>query len=676
MGRTVSAPDALNDGSAPQIPFPREIAAATIDYRYAWDDNWIPMPEAEFVSASLTSAHGGISQCAFRRRYGSVKMPFEPDYVTRDPYVALNLWIRARIYFEGADGAGMQPHTVFVGMILSEDRTVHNTGRSLDGSDVPSGEQVWQAVGPMAILDRIHISRSFWGDGAGGTDEIGWLPEINYRDRKRRLIGNRSDDLGPDDVYLYGGRSTWTARQYIDYLLEKFAKQGAAPANPPWRLTGSALPALDDIARDIPLGEVETVASIMRRIIHPRFGLDFTASWYGDSATTTLGFDIDVFALSPYEYSFNAQTLPANPDALTIVTPHEPELFSVHLSKSSEHAFDELRVRGARVVVCCSLEGDALTKRWSDALEAQYISLSGLGTQFADLIRRRPAFRDVFQAFGAPDDWDHNGGTAAPVFDLNGELVGTGAVSQALIRETLPWLPLVVGGFYGAVPPVEQSLTDADPGYSGPLLFVRERATGWRLNAFDADIGVGPLAHGIGVQCSSNPNHILAANQSMATAHEYPYFAWEDAVATVAFRLDQAIELGFDVPADERIGDGSRHVVHMPEAEVWVLVEGTAVDVDPSTGAIIRAPETIILRDDTDRMAVTMAGEIARHYLFRGRASCRAIGHAAWAQFVGQILGVIDEGGFSNDIQGAITSVTWTTHGESVQTQITAGLVR
>lgn len=109
-------------------------------------------------------------------------------------------------------------------------------------------------------------------------------------------------------------------------------------------------------------------------------------------------------------------------------------------------------------------------------------------------------------------------------------------------------------------------------------------------------------------------------------------------------------------------GDGS--AVEIPvDAELWVLAPNTIVDVVTdgmgSTGGSTKTsgPALRVLRNDADRLALRMAGAIARYVISRGRASLTYRGIKPWTYLVGHVLTVADEAGDVQQIQAVVTSV-------------------
>ncbi len=74
---------------------------------------------------------------------------------------------------------------------------------------------------------------------------------------------------------------------------------------------------------------------------------------------------------------------------------------------------------------------------------------------------------------------------------------------------------------------------------------------------------------------------------------------------------------------------------------------------------ITGGPTGRVLRDDTERLAMVMAGTIARYYRGRVRAETRIKGLVNFGSLLGHIVTYLDDGGSAAAMQAPITSVAW-----------------
>jgi hypothetical protein len=294
----------------------------------------------------------------------------------------------------------------------------------------------------------------------------------------------------------------------------------------------------------------------------------------------------------------------------------------------------------------------------------------------------------VYQLYLAPVAFDLHALGADVGLDPSGNLlVGDGAGNcppwQARIRRTLHWLPLVAGWDYTVDPAVNNNPNAADPDYRpqflSPLVWLWDVLNGGFVPAEQNHVAVGIPRNGLGIRLHARPPHLLASQvgtwgdkagqiQSRTAAR----FRWDATAATVAFELDSRIKLEYSVPGSD-VTDGTEEIF-ISDAEMWLLAKGTALQIDDddvttldSSGDAVR-----ILRDDRPRLAMVMAGAIARYCSRRTRAEVTAQGLCPWGGFVGQILGVVSTGSDIEAVDAPITRVEWT-GGKNPRTVISTG---
>ena len=179
------------------------------------------------------------------------------------------------------------------------------------------------------------------------------------------------------------------------------------------------------------------------------------------------------------------------------------------------------------------------------------------------------------------------------------------------------------------------------------------------------------------IHVNASPNHLLARNHwtsAAATAIE-PLYDWQTLVATVAIETDQRLELS-SVIKDARPSDGVM-VIHDDSAELWYLAPNTAVMV-AGNGNLLRSPgRQVVLRNDADRLALILAGAIARYGRPRARAEIVYRGLLPMGHLLGNILTVVEQpGSDALNIQAPITAVEWEMVGGRPTTTVRAGFAR
>lgn len=660
--------------------FPRQGCFPIVYLKQNWADDWLWCPELELIGGQDCSASHGLSRIELRRRYGQIKLPWQTDLYTTIPWNNLDNWW-VEVYYFGDIGYVR----VFLGRISGEQRDVHGSDQG------PSGEQRWIAVGPLHLLRKIPVSRSFWWVD-GETKEIGWVPPLNNSDDRHGLVGNRTE-LQEDTTYLYAGdylanEYIWSYKDYIEYLLHHFV----TPAVEPTFTLGGQTEVLESLSEPVQFGESQTVAEILGRLIDPRLGVDYCLR------PTEDGFEIHVFCLTSEAYSFGDCTLPRNPDMVRIYSSELTDNLTTRIARSADHSYDKIRVLGRRMVVCCTLYADCfgahnpnpegtatLEPKWSAALQTEYEST--IGAEWGDMdgdgmplpmtaanrddFHRREKFRTVYQLLGAPHDW----APMPPLLDAAGEFdehaylfpLDSEKQYQHKIRRTLSWLPLRQGWDYSEYPPASLSAEGGLDDFQPPFVLVADRYSGdpsdsgyrWLL-AEAAGISVSVSQTDWGFQLHAPiphlldyPNWLSGSDTEIMSRYCYDYL-----LATLAFECDQRVQITWEAPESSNIGTKDYMV---SDAEFWLLAPSTVLGVMDDNPRHLRrsGAQPIVLRNDNDRLAQVMAGAIARYWQERAQATITVAGLYPWGGLLGQILTVIEEGGNTDTIQAAITEVSW-----------------
>ena len=714
MATTIIGPEST------QIPFSSQ--STLISMRAAIGDEWQAMPELDLEHATAeTCGQGGAGEMIFSRRYGMVKHPWEADFSSKEPIDIIGWWARLEVIDQDSGRS-----RVWEGKVFTEQREVH--GSSLG----PSGIQRWTAAEPMAILDRISVSTSWWADDANNLSEIGWCPDFNKRDHQGVAVGNRTEEMPDDRSYVFGGTDLWTRRDMVEYLLQRYVGES-------WKITGQD-EILDQVSDTVEIPHGATVGRILAHIIPRKLGIDFVIR-----ATEDGYFELQVFSLLGKAYSFGETSIPVNPNLVQFEAGQALDNPLTVMVRTREHSYSRIRILGARILVCCTLRGDdgSLVPRWSPSLEAAYrqgvlkqnengdlVPDTDAGAEDQDRFRASSRFEPVFQQFGPPNDWDFQGGEAAPATSPDGDLdPGAGTTilgaKQRKIRETEDHLPMLEGWDYSTDPPTDETLEGVEPSLVRPMAWVYEEEVevlGYRSNdgwiwyvedlegmtqqekeqrgltgsdltknfeivwkgryvlAETVSIHVGAPARDIGTFLNCSPNHVLALNHFdpgsdalNAESMHQPKFDYEKIVATIAYRSDERLKLEYQVPGLEGVTEeGSIDVVD-ESLQLWYMAPSTVLRVDESTGEFVTSgPQGRVLRNDASRAALLMAGAVARYVEERVRAIVHVKGFMPATDLLGQIVSYVQEGGDLYTVQAPITSVEYK-GGEKPSTVIKAG---
>lgn len=611
------------------------------------------------VCVATSQAHD-LPRLEFRRAYGDAMQSWEADF-TPDvpPRDIVGQWATLSLL-----GAGGQSR-VFVGKITNEVRKVF--GPTANGA--PSGWQRWVAYGPFQLLLKATVTSAFYD--VNGEAVEGLTQSFNVRDELGTIVGNRSSSI-IGTSYVFGGSDLWTRRQVIEYLLNRFTGQDFGGFT--WTISGDT--GLLDVAADVvEVGRAQSVGSVIRSILSPQFGLDFTVDLYGG------GFEIRAFSISLEGATYLGTQVPRNARKITLQASDRVDVVDTTVTRSTDQNYSRILVKGARVVSAFSLraEDGTLVKKWADADETTYkagTGASGDSPALHDDARRRIALQSVYQVLGAPDTFKLDDVAASPEINDDGQVVGFGQLHQNTRRRTLNWLPLRENTDYSTEIPADSSPGSHQADLLEPMVFLFDEETE-RYQLSDR-LGVGLSIGGAdwGVRLNSEPNHLLAANQFAGAngTEQQPRFDYTKAIATIAVELDTRLQLEL-TRAD---GDGTTLEIEVPGAELWCVSPGAVVGTD-ADGNLITAPSSgVVLRNDRDLLVPVMAAARARYFEERSLATLTMMGLQAWSNVIGHMLTTVERGGVSLDIGAPVTSVTYSAgqQGSAPRTVVRAGYAR
>ena len=687
MGITIIGPTAQQ--------FPSQAIPAMVELKRAWTDPWTFVPELEFLGGNLATTAHDLGSAVFLHRYGILKHPWEPADSKKSPASLAGCWVRVLL----AGQQGFQE--AWIGQITGEGRDVFGSTQTNNGL-IPAGAQHFEALGPLQILRKIHVSSSHWRVDDANV-EICWVPSLNEKYGRTdtpgstqgrslgtgpgaKALGSRSGNRYENVIetakgytYLYGGTELWDYYQYAWYVLRMFVDESAT-GGPHWKLGGAA-DLLKNFADPIQFGTTQTVDHILRALIRPEFGLDYQI------VPTDDGFEVSVFVLTKESCGWGGETLPGNPDTVKIYSSRSKDNVQTRVAKTTAQRYGTIRILGSRIVVCCSLFADeevgTLKGKWQAADREDYYAGTGsLGdtAEKHDRWRQRERFRDVLRRYGAPADWDFGSGLiepqdfAAVQWDGQGQPIDSPAAFQRTTRSTLPWLPLQTGVDYSQNPPVDHN-TDLTitPVLRLPQVWLNNGEDSVFAPADREQIHISVLSDDLGVFLHAAPNHLLAKgvwdSYNPAPTEHQPLWDPRTLIATLAFYTDQRVYCEQAIEGAVP-GDGVLEI-DASECQLWWLAKDTMVDVD-AAGEPVLAPAGVIVRNDYRRMMAKMAGALARHYQERARAQIVVKGLLPWGGLLGQILTVIDEGGDTQTIGAPITEIRWT-NGDNPTTVISTG---
>ena len=655
-----------------------------LETKPTWADQW--EEDVRLIPQGCTRLAGsqGAGELTFSYRYGPLESPHwmvGPVHLPKMPTLRGH-WIRVRTHVGAADV------TLWTGRITEPVEQIH--GDQVAGVKGPaaSGEQVWRALGPQALLERCKISRSLWSfvDGAKFTAQyLPWVPDFNGRRGEKGVLGNRSDEICTMDgweagIYVFGGHSLWRASDIVRYVLRMVSDFD--PTGPRWVLTSEAL--LRDYNPHIAGRDVMSAAEIIATAISLDRGLDWAISEHGN------GFAITPFVITGRAgIAVGGQPLPPN-EREEHINISEDRRMAFEVEYSQRERYDKIRVLGDRVVSVFSVGGRAdnlagqLVPNWTQAAQAQYVAGLEDGTaEDNDRYRHGDIFAAVFQEFRVQSDFNFNfdDGHANIVFRPDGSADPGPTQFQRFLVGTLPRLPLMPYVDYRTNPPVSSRPAWMQPDYLPLLVFAWDADEHkWLcVNTLAADglrpnVGVHALDNEMGVRLASHPRHLFArgawndAGPSKFDPDTQGGFYSGALILTLAIETDHRVSMEIAVPPDVAAGDGSVKEVLVgatsdsgeSSVELWWLSRNTVLGVNEA-GELLRAPPRgYAVRDDRLRLEELARGLVARYLYERVRASLTIRGSIEpWQGHIGALLVAEGEQGELVDVQSPITAVQW-----------------
>lgn len=647
-------------------PFP--LSRASVYIAENPTDSYVLRRDLELESMHIAIAGQDIGSCTLRRRYGQVKYPHLPGYLTSTPIDWTGYWVQ--VVSVTPNG----PVLTFVGRIYDTPQTIFADGGI-------AGVQRFVAYEPAHLLNRISISDSYFQKEERAI-RVGWGPGFNDRAGRGWVIGNRSPNE-IDGSYVFVGvnefepaneERIWTRLNMAEYIVQKFVDETESNGLK-WRVTGQT-DMLDMIKDNVP-NNPGTAYERLQQIINPSIGMDWkvepkTAGDFEVGAGYPIeGFDIEVFSLLAEDVTFAGVTIPKNEDTIKLNPAGSKTIQEMRIERSASHTYNQIRVIGNRMVICASLDAGTsdLEERWGTDLESDYIAGDpddpGAPNADHDIWRQQEKFRNVFQLYGAPRiDWGQD--SFFPKLNDEGEIdLGAGrADAQHLVRSTLSFLPLQEGVDYKAEPLEDFGDDVADPDFLPPAVYLYDLEEERYIAAEHAGIHVHVLQNDLGVWLQADPNHVLDGDTTVENS-ELQEGRYDSAqmVCTLAWESDQRFEMrsyleGSYADNDDPPSEGVLHI-EVPGAELWYVAPETVLRVDNDGTLVKTGSEPLVLRNDADRLALAMAGAIARYQSERGRASIEIKGWIAQRLYLGKILTFINAGDEAQAINGPVTSIHW-----------------
>lgn len=577
---------------------------AHVCQRASWSDDWTYAPYVEALRATRATAPD-LHEANFRFRFGRIKRAGSSAYAVEGPEDLLDRYVQVRL-IPAASPSSSRPSTstpeqaVWTGIVTEEGMTPH-------GSDagVAQGDQQFRAWGLGHLLDQYAI-RDARAMIDGTQQQLATAPPINGRSGWGPGVGgNMSASTGSDGVRIYSassGYTPWTARKYIEYLL-----QYHQPADLTFQL--DAPDELLDYA--LPLYEVEgrTPWQVLEHILPRQRGIVWQVRVDGQDVRLVVD---SVFGQA---VSAGGSQIPANRRTTQVDFTDDPRIQQPEIRENNAARYDQVIVRGEPIVSCFSVTMSAgtLERMWSDTDESEYASATRAG-------RQEDIHRLTYRGYRVPEgwSWESGGHTAAPAATESGGVdTDTTRRQFSSAKSLLRWIPIPEAG--------ETAITGAT---RKPFVWGEKDGSKVRLDAGEPDgdlpsIGLQMRDQRLELEIEASPNHLLAKNHLDANSltgdqevRQAPLVDYDTIGLTAAVRLDQRLQ--YHAQIRETSAANPRTVtIDVPGAEYWYVTPATVAEISDGAEETwedyvfdhgdLSWIENSAVRDDSDRLAQVAA---------------------------------------------------------------------
>lgn len=680
-----------------------------VETRKLWSGTWIPRPEVFCSFAEKSVASVGGWRAEFSRRYGPrVKDPGDTYFKSRTPLDLLGHWVQIKLLGNGT------AKVIWCGRIYQEPRRVDGVPGGFNSPGATAqGVQHWIADGPDRVLERVNIFES-WHETGSASDprKLEWTPDFNEIREAGTLRGNRSFTPWPTGApplpagsttptgFTFGGDSVWDNQKIVEYLLGFFVNlktydpmHPTLPTGPRFKL-GGVFGILAEIKEFVQISDQENLYDLLRKLIPPRYGLDFLLVEVPDITGNTTSFEVRVFTTSREASSFGGFSVPDGPTMIfdAVTTPN----VECQIQESFAERYDRIRVQGERIVSCFSGGTGSQNGRqylWGTGDVSAYIVSRGSTNpdpiqkaREQDDYRASDRFKYVFSGFSI-GNWSWQSGKANPLLGIDGSGITLSAATafQNKKRRTLTHLPLREGFDYSVYPPVDRNATGTIPSFNTAFAIAYTPDNGYAalVNFLGGDnrkpAHVRALDDDLGVLLEAHPRHAFAygvvLTDSAFIADISNSVDYNTVGFTIAAETDHRVAVESALPPGEAAGDGSVLVIQVPDAHFWWLAPQTILGPHPTIATqLLLSPQSteytsldgstqtiggMVLRDDRARLMRIMAGAIGRYQQSRRSATIAIRQLVTTDRMLGKFLDAVQQGPDSVILATPVTSVTW-----------------
>lgn len=546
-------------------------------FKRRWADPWTFVPYVRCNRASEQAAPD-VGGATFEWNFGEIKQHYDTQYGFYLPVLVANAYVMVRTLNQWGNWA------TWIGVIQRETAQVH-------GTTWPQGFQGFEAFGIEHLLDRNQVN--------GAYTEAGFVErEVVFNRKSNHGLaqqGNRSETVDDNGVYYFSrDGEKWTNLQIIEYLIKNFVRDGIE-----FELAGAIEPLQQIVEEHNFYGQ--SVLAAINTLIDRRYGLNWRLIVPDSPGGVCY---IYVFSQLAYPLQIGDVQVPANPvqSVVPILGDHATDCV---LTFDALHQFDSCEVRGSNLLVCGTYSYADLTlvKGWSDEAEAEYVAAD-------DEARRADKFDAVFQRHIVARDWA--GGLG------NGEGTAQYMNAQPSVTDDGEVLLEEVADFWRGEKsferkiPIEKEGLDSEAPTEYVIAFAaikhpEEEKWAFVEDAWPDDIEapaeLSLISRELGVTIKpGTANHRYALNHfddSGDPGSDFePLLDYEKILLTAASYTDVQLRASGQVPGQVISETGRTKVVHVPEAEYWVILPNTVTDI--REGALHREYDDYeVVRDDS-----------------------------------------------------------------------------
>jgi hypothetical protein len=617
----------------------------------SWDGNpatWVLHPELWPLAAQRNAAPG-IGTATLKRVYGR---GWYEDLTALVNGTALASLAGAFVKITRCDNTGGDnEELLFVGTFPAEGHDLK--GQSADG--YRSDDHILTAVELDWMLgDRIETATVV---DTQATKIIQWVPPFNQRTPTGGVRGNKSGiQYEKDGVtsyvfeqadYLEGTPwGVWSAYDVLVYLQRFF------PASMDITLSMSAgLQAALQSLQGVWNFDGRTCREAICELIRPEMGFSWCLVVGTDDAIT-----LKVYSLLDSDLTVGSITLPVHDPAddteLSLWT--DQEKTQVQIAADGSAMADTITVKGGLIKVAgtFSFADDTLECDWRADDQDLYIagvseSLDGYDGLDDDMKAfHNDRFRDsdrmgkVFTAYRVPKDWDWTVSNieesdTQPMNPLWDAETGTIDMTEPGVfwnggKRFLPFLPFQEGYSYDEGDPVNHNRTVTEPQWRRAFALVQRNGRWEYCDKMRPRYAtVQPMTDQPGMTVRFVPAHVLGLNWFDPDADPPSQLSTEDFDAAAADFTQLAVTAMIETDQvfcrTLNLGTttGRQRTIEVPQAELWLAVEGTVYDIGPDGELKRFCCTNPALRDDTAVLESILAAAAAWYGRTRYKATIR-----------------------------------------------------